>query len=59
MWSSEHRENYMIFTEPLEFRINPEYAHEDELVQIVTEFRKAYDAGEIDEGDYDKFLKLD
>ena len=57
MWSSEHRENYMIFTEPLEFRINPEYAHEDELVQIVTEFRKAYDAGEIDEGDYDKFLK--
>ncbi len=57
MWSNEHRENYMIFTEPLEFRINPEYAHEDELVQIVTEFRKAYDAGEIDEGDYDKFLK--
>jgi hypothetical protein len=57
MWSNEHNENYMIFTEPLEFRINPEYAHEDELVQIVTEFRKAYEAGEIDEGDYDKFLK--
>ena len=33
MWSNEHRENYMIFTEPLEFRINPEYAHEDELVE--------------------------
>jgi hypothetical protein len=57
MWSNEHRENYMIFTEPLEFRINPEYAHEDELVQIVTEFRKAYEAGEVDEADYDKFLK--
>jgi hypothetical protein len=57
MWSNEHRENYMIFTEPLEFRINPEYAHEDELVQIVTQFRKAHAAGEIDEGDYDKFLK--
>ena len=57
MWSNEHRENYMIFTEPLEFRINPEYAHEDELVEIVTQFRKAYEAGEIDEGDYDKFLK--
>lgn len=57
MWSNEHRENYMIFTEPLEFRINPEYAHEDELVQIVTQFRKAYEAGEIDEEDYDKFLK--
>ena len=57
MWSNEHRENYMIFTEPLEFRINPEYAHEDELVQIVTEFRKAYETGEVDEADYDKFLK--
>ena len=57
MWSNEHRENYMIFTEPLEFRINPEYAHEDELVNIVTQFRKAYDAGEVDEKDYDKFLK--
>lgn len=57
MWSNEHRENYMIFTEPLEFRINPEYAHEDELVQIVTQFRKAHAAGEIDEADYDKFLK--
>jgi hypothetical protein len=57
MWSNEHRENYMIFTEPLEFRINPEYAHEDELVEVVTQFRKAYEAGEINEGDYDKFLK--
>ena len=57
MWSNEHNENYMIFTEPLEFRINPEYAHEDELVQIVTQFRKAYTAGELDEKDYDKFLK--
>jgi len=57
MWSNEHRENYMIFTEPLDFRINPEYAHEDELVQIVTEFRKAYEAGEVDEADYDKFFK--
>lgn len=57
MWSNEHNENYMIFTEPLEFRINPDYAHEDELVQIVTEFRRAYEAGEVDEGDYDKFLK--
>ena len=57
MWSNEHNENYMIFTEPLEFRINPEYAHEDELVQIVTQFRKAYAAGELDEKDYDKFLK--
>jgi hypothetical protein len=56
MWSNEHNENYMTFGEPLEFQINPEYAHEDELVQIVTEFRKGFASGEIDLKGYDKFL---
>ncbi len=58
MWSNEHRENYMVFTEPLNFRINPDYSHEDELVAIVTDFRKSYAAGEIDMEGYDKFLKI-
>ena len=57
MWSNEHNVNYMTFGEPLEFRINPEYSHEDELVQIVTDFRKAYATGEVDLKGYDKFLK--
>ena len=57
MWSNEHAVNYMTFGEPLEFRINPEYSHEDELVQIVTEFRKAHANGDVDLKDYDKFLK--
>jgi hypothetical protein len=57
MWSNDHAVNYMTFGEPLEFRINPEYSHEDELVGIVTEFRKAYATGEVDLKDYDKFLK--
>jgi len=56
MWSNEHNVNYMTFGEPLEFRINPEYSHEDELVQIVTDFRKAYATGDIDLKGYDKFL---
>lgn len=56
MWSNEHNVNYMTFGEPLEFQINPEYAHEDELVQIVTEFRKGFASGEIDLKGYDKFL---
>lgn len=56
MWSNEHNVNYMTFSEPLEFQINPEYAHEDELVQIVTEFRKGFASGEIDLKGYDKFL---
>ena len=57
MWSTDHAENYMLFTEPLEFRINPEYSHEDELVQIVSEFRTAYAQGKVDLEDYSAFLK--
>jgi hypothetical protein len=57
MWSTDHNVNYMIFGEPLEFAINPEYSHEDELVGIVTEFRTAYANGDVELKDYDKFLK--
>jgi hypothetical protein len=57
MWSTDHAQNYMTFTEPLEFRLNPEYAHEDQLVQIVAEFRNAYNKGDVDLEDYEKFLK--
>ncbi|HLO74066.1 MAG TPA: DUF2723 domain-containing protein [Flavobacterium sp.] len=57
MWSNEHNVNYMTFGEPLEFQINPEYSHEDELVQIVTDFRNAYAKGDVDLKGYDKFLK--
>src|SRR6478736_6268741 len=45
LWSPEHAENYMKFTHPLEFRINPEYSEEKELVQIVTEFRNSFAKG--------------
>lgn len=57
MWSVDHAENYMTFTKPVEFRINPEYAHEKELVQIIAEFRKAFNQGDIDLDGYHKFLK--
>jgi len=57
MWSPDHAENYMSFTNPLEFRINPEYSEEAELVQIISEFRKAYAAGQIDLEGYATFLK--
>ncbi len=56
MWSNEHNVNYMTFGKPLEFQINPEYSNEDELIQIVTEFRKGFASGEIDLKGYDKFL---
>jgi uncharacterized membrane protein YhaH (DUF805 family) len=57
MWSTEHAENYMNFTHPLEFRIKPEYAEEQELVNVVAEFRKAFAAKDIDNEGYVTFLK--
>ena len=57
MWSPDHAENYMTFSRPLEFSINPEYSEEKELVQIITEFRKGYAGGQIDLEGYVKFLK--
>lgn len=57
MWSSEHNVNYMMFTEPLDFRIRPEYADEQELVEVVAEFRSGFSQGKFDLDDYDKFLK--
>lgn len=57
MWSTDHAENYMNFTKVLEFRINPEYAHEQELVNLIAEFRKAYADRQIDTEGYISFLK--
>lgn len=57
MWSSDHAVNYMSFTEPLDFRIKPEYADEQELVEIVAEFRNVFNQGRLDLEDYDSFLK--
>ena len=57
MWSSEHAENYMMMTHPLEFHINPEYNEEEELVALVSQFRTAFNQGEFDLEDYHKFLK--
>lgn len=57
MWSPDHAANYMSFTKPVAFRLNPEYAHEKELVQIVNEFKTAYSQNQIDVDGYHKFLK--
>lgn len=57
LWSPDHAENYMRFTKPLEFTIKPEYAEEQELVKVVSEFRNAYAQGQIDLEGYSDFLK--
>lgn len=83
MWSPDHAENYIAFTRPLEFRINPNYPFEEELMRYginpnnlsdeelsgavaqlrdevektISEFRRAYASGDIDNEGYIKFLK--
>ena len=57
MWSGDNAQNYMEFTHILDFKINPEYAHEQELVDVVSQFRKAYSSGRLDNEDYISFLK--
>jgi len=67
MWSTDHAVNYMTFTQPLNFKVDPNAfidengeTMEDEMSQmteIVSEFRAAYAAGKVDLEGYDKFLK--
>ena len=57
MWSTEHVENYINFTHPPEFRINPEYSEEKELVDVIAEFRNAFAKNDIDNEGYISFLK--
>ncbi len=57
MWSSEHAQNYMMFTGYVNFKIKPEYSSETELVALVNDFRQQVRAGEIDYDDYNQFLR--
>lgn len=57
MWSTDHVDNYINFSSPPKFRINPEYSEEKELQDIVAEFRNAYASKKIDNDGYVKFLK--
>ncbi|OUR91550.1 hypothetical protein A9Q87_09590 [Flavobacteriales bacterium 34_180_T64] len=57
MWSSEHAENYMMFTGLLNFQIKPEYRMENEVRAIVTDFRQRVAQGRVDYEDYNNFLK--
>ncbi len=59
MWSHDNATNYMAYTGAPQFRIDPSLSSEEgyeELVQIVAEFRTAYNSGRLDEEDYIKFL---
>jgi hypothetical protein len=57
LWSTEHTENYITFTRPPEFRIKAELSEEQELLDIVAEFRQAYASNKIDNDGYVAFLR--
>jgi hypothetical protein len=50
MWSSDHVENYMNFTNAPEFRLNPDYPYENDLAQY------GIDASKLSEEDYNKAI---
>jgi hypothetical protein len=50
MWSSEHIENYMNFSNPPEFKINPNYAYEDDLAKY------GIDVNQLTEEEYNKAI---
>ncbi len=56
MWSTEHAENYMMFTGFLEFNLKPEYQLENELRSSVAQFKNDVARGNVDYEDYNKFL---
>jgi len=57
MWSSEHAENYMMFSGFLDFELNDEYRLDNEMRSIVANFKSEVAQGNIDYEDYNNFLK--
>lgn len=57
MWSTEHAENYMMYSGYLDFNIKSEYRMQNELRTVVSEFRSRANEGLVDYEDYHKFLR--
>ena len=50
MWSGDHIENYMNFTNPPEFRLNPNYPYDDDLAKY------GIDPSQLSEEEYNKAI---
>jgi len=57
MWSTEHAENYMMFSGYLDFKLKPEYQLENELRSPIMNFKNDVSQGLVDYEDYNAFLK--
>jgi len=57
MWSSEHAENYMMYSGFLDFSIKSDYQMQNDLRSVINDFKNAVANGEVDYEDYHSFLK--
>ncbi|MFB9055922.1 DUF2723 domain-containing protein [Mariniflexile ostreae] len=57
MWSTEHAENYMMFSGFLDFKLKPEYQMENQLRTAISDFKSNVQKGNVDYQDYNNFLK--
>ncbi len=57
MWSSEHAVNYIKYVGPLDFKPNSEYISSNELRTAIANFKREYNAGNVDAEQYVEFLK--
>ena len=51
----EHAENYINFTEPLDFKIKSEYRSNNQLKSRITQFKEEVANGSVDGDQYHKF----
>ena len=56
MWSSEHASNYMNYFGYLDFKIKKEFRSENNLNEIVSQFKISFEEGDIDSKGYHEFL---
>lgn len=57
MWSAENAENYMMFTGLLDFSLKREYQMENQIRDIVSDFKQNVREGNVDYSGYNQFLK--
>ena len=56
MWSSENAVNYLDFTGFLDFSIKNEFKGQDQLIELVNQFKSSVDSNDITSEEYHQFL---
>jgi len=56
MWSTEHAENYMLYTGFLDFKIKPEYQMQNDVRALVSDFIGRVNEGQVTYSEYNDFL---